>query len=57
VPRRIDLIAIFPPGAIMEQEGLGRYIDSLVEGSKENTSWTDDFEVILNVAPWHYKWG
>ena len=57
MPRRIDLIAIFPPGAIMEQEGLGRYIDSLVEGSKENTSWTDDFEVILNVAPWHYKWG
>jgi len=55
--RNVHLIALFPPGARMSQEGLGRYLESLISGSKSFTSWTNEFDAHLVVAPWHKTWG
>lgn len=55
--RKLGIFAIFPPGAALSEEGLGRYLEILLREATATPGWQDEFEVVLNVPPWSKNWG
>jgi glycosyltransferase involved in cell wall biosynthesis len=54
--KEISLVALFPPGSKLENEGLGRYLEALIAGSKSFEVDRQYGKVWLHVAPWHESW-
>ena len=52
----ILLIALFPPGSKLENEGLGRYLEALIASSKTFAVGRENAKIFLHVAPWHETW-
>lgn len=54
--KKISLVALFPPGSKLENEGLGRYLEALIASSKSFVVDGQYAKVYLHVAPWHVSW-
>lgn len=55
--KKICIAAIFPPGARLSNEGLGRYLEVIVRSSSGWIESNKNYEVILAVASWNRAWG